>query len=75
MNSLTETQLWVNERLAAVDAMRTTITTPEQAQALGKIDALVGMRCQPDRYQYPDDARYSHLRGDYVYSFITAKGL
>lgn len=51
------------------------INSQQAAIELGKWDAQHGAPCQPDAYAYPNDARRSYLRGDYVYAYIQARGL
>lgn len=62
-------------QFATVAFAKCLIDTQDAAIEQGRWDAENGQPCNPDAYAYPNDARRSHLRGDYVYSYMLAKGL
>jgi len=56
---------------------KTLLSTSAEAKEQGRWDAERGQRCQAEAYAYADanSIHGSYLKGEYVHSYIMAKGL
>jgi hypothetical protein len=60
-----------------MSAVKTLISSSDEAKEMGKWDAILGQACNADAYLFADSNSIhgSYLRGEYTFAYLTEKGL